>query len=180
MERPRVTRVQAVQLANQIFGLEVYSSSESSVKELDSYDDRNFYLRGVKDGKAGEFLLKVYNQRYYERDLVDAVHKSMFCLLDAGIACPVPQKTLAGDYQEVHNLKDQTKELKRDDDLCLCIVCLFTFLPGRTMSDYKKHGHTFKYQFFLRLGQFVANVANALKVSCFGNTILLRDKKRVN
>ncbi|XP_028397482.1 hydroxylysine kinase-like [Dendronephthya gigantea] len=168
MERPLVTRVKAIQLANEIFGLEVDSNSEQSAKELDSYDDRNFYLSGVKDGKAGEFLLKVYNKCYDERDLVDAVHKIIFCLLDAGIACPVPQKTLSGDYLEVHNLSstpiaDGAKKPKLDDNLYPCIVCLFTFIPGKTMNEYKKHGHSFKYQLFLQLGQVVAKVSNALK-----------------
>ncbi|XP_028410249.1 hydroxylysine kinase-like isoform X2 [Dendronephthya gigantea] len=139
MERPRVTQVKAIQLANEIFGLEVDLNSKKSAKELDSYDDKNFYLSGVKDGKP-----------------------------DAGIACPVPQKTLAGNYLEVRNLpstpsNDQAKRIKLDDNLRPCIVCLFTFLPGKTMQDFKKNGHTFKYQFFLQLGQAVGNVANALK-----------------
>ncbi|XP_028397316.1 uncharacterized protein LOC114521098 [Dendronephthya gigantea] len=140
MERPRVTQVKAIQLANEIFGLEVDLNSKKSAKELDSYDDRNFYLSGVKDGKP-----------------------------DAGIACPVPQKTLAGNYLEVRNLpstpsNDQAKRIKLDDNLRPCIVCLFTFLPGKTMQDFKKNGHTFKNQFFLQLGQAVGNVANALKL----------------
>ena len=130
MERPLITRVQAIQLANKVFGLEVDLNSEKYAKELDGYDDRNFYFRGVKDGKAGEFLLKVYNQCYDERNLVDAVHQIIFCLIDAGIACPVPQKTLDGDYLEVHNLpstpiKYQVKKPKFGDNLCPCIVCLF-------------------------------------------------------
>ena len=170
MERPLITRVQAIQLANEIFGLEVDSNSEKFAKELDCYDDRNFYLRGVKDGKAGEFVLKVYNRCYDERDLVDAVHKIIFCLIDVGIACPVPQKTLAGDYLEVRNLpstpiKYQAKKPKLCDNLCPCIVCLFIFVPGKTMNEYKKHGHPFRYQLFLQLGQVVAKVSNALKVS---------------
>ena len=171
MDRPLVTRDEAIDLADEIFGFKVDSSSAKSAKELDSYDDRNFYLRGMKDGKEGEFLLKVYNRCFEDRKVIDAIHKIMFCLKDGGVICPLPQKTVTGSYLEIRNLPvtpgiQEAKKPKLDENnyLFLCIVCLFTFVPGKTIKDYQDHGHTFKDELFYRVGQIGANVASALKV----------------
>lgn len=172
MDRPLVATDQAIDLANEIFGLKVDSSSLNSVKQLDSYDDRNFYLWGVKDDQEGEYLLKVYNRCYQSRDLFDAIHKVMFCLKDGGVICPVPQKTVSGDYLETWNFKptpvsqNKAKKPKHDDkeDSFKSFVCLFTFVPGKTMKDHKDHGHVFNDDTYYMFGQFVANIANVLKV----------------
>ena len=171
MDRPLVTLYQAIDLAKEIWGLKLDSSSAKNVKELDSYDDRNFYLYGMKDGKEGEFLLKVYNPCFDTRELVDAIHKMMFHLEDAGVLCPVPQKTVASDYLEIRNLPttpniQQVKKPKLDKkvDLSPCIVSLFTFVPGKTIKDYQQHGHSFNNEVYYKVGLLVANVANALKV----------------
>ena len=171
MNRPLVTREKAIDLANEIWGLKVDSSSTKSAKELDSYDDRNFYLCDKED----EFLLKVFSRSYETRELVDAAHEIMFCLKDGGVICPEPQKTVTGDYLEIRNLpltpgKHGAKKPKLDekDYLFPCVVSLFTFVPGKTIKDYQEHGHTFNDEIYSRiyykLGQFVANVVNALKV----------------
>ncbi|CAB4012978.1 Hypothetical predicted protein [Paramuricea clavata] len=185
MDRPLVTRDQAIDLADEIFGFKVDSSSAKSAKELDSYDDRNFYLRGMKDGKEGEFLLKVYNRCFEDRKVIDAIHKIMFCLKDGGVICPLPQKTVTGNYLEIRNLPvtpgiQEAKKPKLDEknDLSLCIVCLFTFVPGKTIKDFQDHGHTFKDELFYRVGQIVANVASALKVETL--VMFLRGISEVN
>ena len=172
MDQPLVTTDQAIDLANEIFGLNVDSSSVNSLKQLDSYDDRNFYLSGVKDGQEGEYLLKVYNPCYQNRDLFDAIHKVMFCLNDGGVICPVPLKTVSGDYLETRNFKptplsqNKAKKRKHDDkeDLFKSFVCLFTFVPGKTMKEHKDHGHVFNGETYYKFGQFVANIVDVLKV----------------
>ena len=181
MDRPLVTLDQAIDLAREIFSLKVDSSSAKSAKQLDSYDDRNFYLYGMKDGKEGEFLLKVYNSCYDGQDLVDAIHQVMFCLKAGGVVCPVPQKTVTGDYIELRKLPqtprtdNRAKKAKLDekekDHLFPCYVCLFTFVPGKTVKDCKEDGHTFTQQIFYLIGQLVANIVVVLKVCELGVTI---------
>ena len=172
MDRPLVTEDNAVGLADEIFGLKVDSSSVDTVKELDSYDDRNFYIWGVKDGEEGAYLLKVYNGCFYSRDFVDAAHKVMFCLKAGGVICPVPQKTMSGECVKIRNFKatpssqHKVKKPKHDakEELFSSYVCLFTFVPGKTMKDRKVHGHVFNDDTYYNIGQFVANIANVLKV----------------
>ena len=170
MDRPLVTLNQAVDLAKEIWGLKVDSSSAKNVRELDSYDDRNFYLYGMKDDKEGEFLLKIYSPCFETRELVDAIHKIMFHLEDAGVVCPVPQKTMASDHLEIRNLPKtpnvqlvKKPKLDKKVDLSPCVVSLFTFVPGKTVKDYQQHGHSFSNEVYYQVGLLVANVANALK-----------------
>ena len=178
MDRPLVAPNQAIDLAEKVWGLKVDSSLAKNAKELESYDDRNFYLCGIlRDGKESEFLLKIYNSDFDTRELIDAMHKIMFHLEDAGIACPVPQKTVTDDHLEILDLpatphKSQVKKPKLDkkEDLSLCILSLFTFVPGKTMKDYQQHGHKFTNAYYYQVGQFVANVVNTLKV--FDNLFL--------
>lgn len=169
MSRPLVTREQAISLANEIFGLRVDSRRAKCAKELDSYDDRNFYLYGTKDGQDGEFLLKVYNRCFEGRELVNAVHQIMFLLRDSGVVCPVPQKTVKGDYVETRHYpltprKHAGKKPKTEYDLFPCTVNLFSFVPGKTVKDYQEHGHSFKSEMYYKVGQLTADIVNALKV----------------
>ena len=174
MNRPFLTRDQAIDLANEIFALTVDSAVTKSAKELDSYDDRNFYLRGVKEGKEGEFLLKVYSPSGFSKEFANAIHKVMFCLKDGGIVCPVPQKTVTDDFVEMRKLpatlpNHEVKKRKIDeqDALIPCGVCLFTFVPGKTMKDFIQLGRTFDDDFFYQLGNAVAIVSDALKVCVY-------------
>ena len=73
-EKPVISAERAVQLAKELYGLDV---GAGSLKELDSYDDRNFYLRatharpdalsdsrdcnGTRDGQVQHFVLKIHN-----------------------------------------------------------------------------------------------------------------------
>ena len=87
--RPFLTKEAAIPLAKQIFGLEV--DDTSTVKELESYDDRNFLMKGQILGcwpKAGskfqegvgaqKYLFKVMHSREtYRPGFLDAVIGAM-------------------------------------------------------------------------------------------------------
>ena len=65
--RPHVTEKQAVVMATRLFNLNI--ADHFSVKELDSYEDRNFYLRGslnetqnnLASFAGNEYVLKIAN-----------------------------------------------------------------------------------------------------------------------
>ena len=55
-------------------------------------------------------------------------------------------------------------KLDENDNYLPCFVCLLTFLPGKTIKDYKEDGHAVSQQIFYRIGNFVANIVITLKV----------------
>lgn len=116
MEQPCVSRVQSIELAKRLFGLEVID--KQATKELDSYDDRNFLLKGKlqRDCNAEEeyFVLKVFNSfvsrfndsQEIQSDLLPLVNTSL-------IQCPVPQTSIYGKKYVVCRFKSS---LKSDDN----------------------------------------------------------------
>jgi len=102
LEKPIVNGETAVALALDLYGLEVVPGS---LKDLDSYDDRNFYFRGTKareelalpaDAHAVEgadgtfhFVLKVHNGvESLEPGFIEAQNQAMAALREAGVWCP--------------------------------------------------------------------------------------------
>lgn len=55
--KPSVSLTQALAIAKEAWGLEPGEGDE--FKELDSYDDNNFYAPGCMNGESGRYLLKV-------------------------------------------------------------------------------------------------------------------------
>lgn len=98
-KRPYVSTDHATKLAKTIFNL----NNIESVKEFESYDDRNFYMRGRLDDEkensprgdqeCQEFVFKVLNFSYSENtDLVEAYTAVMLFLKNEGFRCPYPVK----------------------------------------------------------------------------------------
>ena len=95
-KRPYLNKNHAITLAKNLFHLNNVDR-DSSIKELDSYDDRNFYMKG-KLGKSQkvpeEFVFKVLNFAYSENVvLVDGYTAVMLFLKKEGFQCPCPLKT---------------------------------------------------------------------------------------
>ena len=103
IRRPFINTKQAIVLASRLFGLRI--KNESRVKELDSYQDRNFYIQGtlarkndnISDNLTGEFTLKITNHTdSSDKGTLDAQSSVMLFLSERGIECPVPVPSVFG------------------------------------------------------------------------------------
>lgn len=92
-----MSKQQAVTLATNLFNLRILD--DSSVKELDGYDDRNFFVRGllITEGKdkeklpSHEYVLKVVNHMDSNHEgLMKTQSDVMSFLQSRDHACPVP------------------------------------------------------------------------------------------
>ena len=95
--RPAVTTDQAVTMATQLFNLHI--ADATSVKELCSYDDRNFFMRGrlmreeneVEVSGCKEYILKILNHVDSSHEFLTEVQcDAMLFLQSRGYHCPVP------------------------------------------------------------------------------------------
>ena len=168
MIKPFVTREHAISLASEIFNLDIDSSSQSVVKELCSYDDRNFYVRATKEGIEREYVIKVSNSDDSEYEgLLEELNTVMLHLNKEGIPCSVPQQTALGKYLELRQFaatpqSHPVKRAKKDEKepvLHKYAVRLFTFMPGKTMRDVRC-----TTDLCFKVGCFAAEVDKVLKV----------------
>ena len=171
MIKPFVTREHAISLASEIFNLDIDSSSQSTVKELVSYDDRNFYVRATKEGIEREYVLKVSNREDSEYEgLLEELNTVILHLVKGGIPCSVPQRTALGKCLELRQFvatpeSHPVKRAKKDEEepvLHKYAVRLFTFMPGKTIRDLRDVPCTTDLCF--KVGCFVAEVHKVLKV----------------
>ena len=88
---------QAVVMATSLFNLGI--ADHSSVKELDGYDDRNFYMRGSLNNQfkeldmpaCEEYVLKIINHQDSNNEcLMKAQCDVMLFLQSHGYKCPIP------------------------------------------------------------------------------------------
>ena len=105
LRRPPVTADQAVTIATQLFNLHI--EDPSSIKELSSYEDRNFLMRGslmreeeeveVSGGKG--YVLKVLNHVESSHECLTEVQCDAMLFLQArGYHCPVPVPSIFNTY----------------------------------------------------------------------------------
>jgi len=103
--RPPVTTDQAVTMATQLFNLHIEDAT--SVKELYSYDDRNFFMRGslmreeeeVEVSGCKEYILKILNHVDSSHECLTEVQcNTMLFLQSRGYHCPVPVPSIRNTY----------------------------------------------------------------------------------
>ena len=125
LEKPAVGTAQAASLALELFGL---TAEPDSLKELDSYDDRNFLLR-TASGK--QFVLKVHNGVESQVPaFIEAQNEAMGCARDVpGLWCPWPCLSVRGSPIEYAELALPDGSPRRHAVRCL------PFLPARLLGD---------------------------------------------
>ena len=85
-EKPQISESEAAEVARALFGVDV-----QAIKELDSYDDRNFQLTVGIGSEVEYYTLKVHNGVESDKPQELAAQNAMLRRLrDAGISCPVP------------------------------------------------------------------------------------------
>lgn len=103
--KPTVTTDQAVAMATQLFNLRI--ADVTSVKELYSYDDRNFFMRGflmrgekeMEVSECKEYILKILNHVDSSHECLTEVQcDAMLFLQSRGYHCPVPVPSTRNTY----------------------------------------------------------------------------------
>ena len=154
VHRPFVNTDFAAQLAKKFYNFETISE----IKELSSYSDRNFYVRGQRKlctiqevEEQGEYVLKILNSADSEHgDFVDAENEAMAFLRERNFPCPilfpvdggpevkrlirVPSCNDSPNFKEGREIqKDESKNLTKTDEWC--VIRLISFLPGVTAES---------------------------------------------
>jgi hypothetical protein len=104
----------------------------SSMKNLDSYDDRNFYLRATPAGESQpkEYSFKVHNG--VDSDAPETIagqNELLSFVFSKGFFCPCPVKALDGTDMPYTAIKVPDGSSKP------MAVRLLTWVPGKIMND---------------------------------------------
>lgn len=173
MIRPLVNLKMAVNLAKKIFNLRVPATL--SIKELDSYEDRNFYIRGTlpHDEQEREYALKVCKYGESERGgVLDEISNVMFHLHNNGISCSIPQPTVRGKLYEMKQFATTPSAKQSHEtrpEYCGCTVRLLSYVPGEMIRALPC-----SLNMFYQVGRFAAKVDTVLEVSQCNLDIIIR------
>ena len=128
LEKPVAGHAEATTLALKLFG---HTIEPGSIKELDSYDDRNFYYRRAASEGGDEFILKVHNGvESVKPAFIEAQNEAMACAQGVpGLWCPSPCLSVSGRPIEFAALK-LLDGSPRDH----AVRCL-PFKPARLLAD---------------------------------------------
>lgn len=167
--KPFVNNRMAVNLAKEIFNLNLNETSSSTiVRELNSFEARCFYLRGsLPNDREREFTLKVckFADLGEERGIIDELNNVMIRLNNRGIPCSIPQQTSNGKFYEMRKLSatrdSHTYEArnKSENSRLDCVVRLLSYIPGDNMR-----GVPCDLNMFYQVGCFAAEIDKVLKV----------------
>ncbi|XP_031566391.1 hydroxylysine kinase-like [Actinia tenebrosa] len=135
--RPEVSNDLAMSLAKSLFGF----SHISKLKELESFSDRNFYIKGTRihNDQPGEFVLKVLNSLdSQEKEQLDAEIKASEFLRERGFPCPEIFSVVGADDKMPHvKLADGSpREISKTAG---CVVRLIAFLPGDVVDSLERN-----------------------------------------
>ena len=92
-------------MATKLFNLHIEDTT--AVKELNSYDDRNFFMRGslmreekkMEDSECKEYILKITNYVDSSHEcLIEVQCNTMLFLQSRGYHCPVPVSSILDTY----------------------------------------------------------------------------------
>lgn len=164
--KPEISTDLAMTLAKKLFGF----THISKVKELISFCDRNFYIKGTRmnQDQPGEFVLKVLNSvDSQEKDQVEAELKASEFLRKKGFPCPevfsvegsddkmplveLPSKASSHVIYETRSICNQTVG---------CVVRLIAFLPGNVVVSLERNP-----ELMYTVGKLVGALSLQLKVS---------------
>ena len=171
--RPAITdKHEVLQLAWKHFGLIVEEGDASVIKELISFGDRNFYIKGFlkeKDrprdesqnvcGNKKEYLLKVMHScDTYNPDLLEAIDLAMAYISDQNneYKCPWTMQSLSGDLKILADIEVpadyphlQTLGIFNGEGERNSTDSFFKLVPGT------KNGYTLFMKHYVRLLTFL-------------------------
>ena len=175
LTRPYVDNQGAAKLADLLFGLRI--SDLSKVKEFVSYEDRNFYFKGVlpntksKQGNSteDEFVLKILNHVDSQNiSYVNAQNALLLYLKEQGFVCPVPMRSLSDELTMECELSsyglsvsDENAKIQKMPRR-INAVRLLSYVPGKLLKDVRCTN-----DLLFSLGHYIAKMNKALKVQTF-------------
>ena len=153
--KPQLSLEEAKDLLIRLYGL-----SPLTVKEFNSYDDRNFFF--TVDTKTSNphlsstwphgYILKVTNKGdSKDPTFSDAQNEMILHMADAGLAVPEPVKNIAGNFKSMEALTTNNKTSQN-------IVRLLKFIPGKTFYEIE----TWTTAHFYQCGEFLARMDKSL------------------
>lgn len=180
--RPCVSPEFAGKLAEKFYNFEKISE----IKELNSYCDQNFYIRGQRSNSCttqqtetasrslqdGEYVLKILNSDDSKHgEFVDAENEAMRFFRERNFPCSLVYP-VAGSSQlklsvQIPLCKDRTNEvsiIQEDVNSNIstsqeCIIRLLSFLPGETAASLDKLTH----ENLFCIGQFVGKMSRTFQ-----------------
>lgn len=173
---PSLSSVAVARLINNYFPFS--SIDEKSIKELVSYDDRNYYFRGRYTASIpqypskqslhvtsdNEFVLKMLNHRDSETmDTVEMLTAIKKFLYSKGLNVPFPVPSLQGS--EILTMKESLLLQYINNEECVANdhhsyqIRVLTYIPGKMLHDVS-HSPSLLF----KLGRHLALVHTNLKV----------------
>ena len=175
LTRPYVDNQGAVKLADLLFGLRI--SDLSKVKEFVSYEDRNFYFKGVlpnQKSKQGnytedEFVLKILNHVDSQNiSYVNAQNALLLYLKEHGFVCPVPMRSLSDKLTTECELSSYGLSVSEENAKIqklprrINAVRLLSYVSGKLLKDVRCTN-----DLLFNLGRYIAKMNKVLKVQNF-------------
>jgi len=122
----------------------------ASLKELNSYEDRNYYFKGILDAKVSggkadsevpnifdEFVVKIYNQEdSNEPAIVDAQIKALLHLKEENINVKIPTEVFPRPHQQSPDLEQKFAFIEWTMIVAKkSIVRVLSFVPGKMFEE---------------------------------------------
>jgi len=146
----------------EIILLRLYGLKARTVKELNSYDDRNFLFQVEPETSNSHlkgninpdgYVLKVTNRLdSLKPDFSEAQNLMILHLAASGLSVPEPVANLKGSTWSLESLSTKGKETRH-------VVRLLKFIPGRTFYEVEP----WKPSHFMEAGAFVAKMDLSLR-----------------
>jgi hydroxylysine kinase len=155
-EKPVISVSEAVAAAKLLYGLDIHDENREAVKELDSYDDRNFYICGMlpSSDRVQHCLLKIHNGVESDRlDQLQSQNEVMIYLSSKGFVCPYPIKGVQGDLINFIDLKANAGNSCQKRHA----VRLLTWVNGKTLSS-----TTVTLEKLVSAGRYLGDLTTAL------------------
>ncbi|XP_054745161.1 hydroxylysine kinase [Anastrepha obliqua] len=149
--KPKVTTENVESLARRLYGITI-----NNMKELISYDDRNYLIQpdwNIKNPIITTqwphgYILKILNALDSKKlDFVDAQNQMMMYLSKEGIVCPRPIANVNDKYFSVEHINGSDH-----------VVRLLEFVPGKMFHEVES-SHYLLY----KSGEYIAKIDRALK-----------------
>ncbi|XP_050320437.1 hydroxylysine kinase [Bactrocera neohumeralis] len=149
--KPKVTAENVESLVRRLYGITI-----NEIKELISYDDRNYLIQpdwNIKNPIIATpwphgYVLKILNALDSKKtDFIDAQNQLMIYLSKEGIVCPSPITNVNGKYFSVEHMNGADY-----------VVRLLEFVPGQMFHEVEKSNYL-----LYKSGEYIAKIDRALK-----------------
>ncbi|XP_014090489.1 hydroxylysine kinase [Bactrocera oleae] len=149
--KPKVTAENVESLVRRLYGITI-----NEIKELISYDDRNYLIQpdwNIKNPIIATpwphgYVLKILNELDSKKtDFIDAQNELMIYLSKEGIVCPTPVTNVNGKYFSVEHMNGADY-----------VVRLLEFVPGKMFHTVEKSNYL-----LYKSGEYIANIDRVLK-----------------